>query len=248
MIGDSYYYLKKYDKALKYYEIALSYVDINNTYHLLMTNYLKARLKLKVEFSSELEKNFLETLKFHAENNILAPKCQIEFHLTEYYLKAGSPDSALKHLSDCLKVSEERQFISFLEWEVLNFMCLILPFHNLKQFIKTIFENVRGKINYEWLSDECKKRLATEIENLTDLKLFTFGKTEIWLRGEPIEEDKWVRKKSKIILAYLLTKPDTLLNKDKIIDMFFQMYRLKMLIQFSIILFLISVCCQDKQP
>jgi two-component SAPR family response regulator len=52
--------------------------------------------------------------------------------------------------------------------------------------------------------------------------MVSFGKLEFRLRGETIPESVWVRKKSKIMLAYLLAEPDRFLTKDKMIDEFFQ--------------------------
>jgi two-component SAPR family response regulator len=52
--------------------------------------------------------------------------------------------------------------------------------------------------------------------------MVSFGRLEFRLRGKLIPEEKWVRKKSKLILAYLLAKPNALLTKDEIIDKFFQ--------------------------
>jgi DNA-binding SARP family transcriptional activator len=224
-IGEAFYYLQKYDAALKNFEIAQSYIDKNNEYQLLVISYLSVKSSNKIKFQLDTEKTLLDKLNFNKENNLLQEQTQIEFHLADFYLRAGSSDTALKYLKSCLDISSGKQYLSFLESEVVNSRH-VFDFaisNNLqKQFVKTIFENVKEKINYEWLSSEYKKRLADEVESLTDLKLYSFGKTEIRLRGTPIKEEKWVRKKSKIILAYLLTKPDMVLNKDKIIDLFLQ--------------------------
>jgi two-component SAPR family response regulator len=50
----------------------------------------------------------------------------------------------------------------------------------------------------------------------------SLGSIEISVRGKPVTEDKWIRKKSKLILVYLMLNPGIKFTKDKMMDMFFQ--------------------------
>jgi LuxR family maltose regulon positive regulatory protein len=227
-IGEAYYYLRKYDLAMKNFEIAKDYNENNYEYHNILIQYLKTKLSVRIKPAAENESILLKTLEFHETNNILLQKIQIEFHLADYYLSSGMFDSAAKYLSDCLKLSSEKQYFSFLEQEILNsrhlfdFAISRPELAEFKKFIRTLFENVRGRLELNWISDNYRKRLAGEIHNTYDLSITAFGKLEFKLRGETIPETQWVRKKSKLILAYLLAEQNRLLTKDKMIDEFFQ--------------------------
>jgi LuxR family maltose regulon positive regulatory protein len=227
-IGEAYYYLKKYDLAIQNLDMAKDNIEKGNEYHMLINEYLKIIISTRINIHQDIEQVLLRVLDFHEKNNILQQKVQIEFNIADYYLRCGMNDSASKYLNNCLRVSADRQFISFLEQEILNSrsvfdFALINPALSIhKDFIKTLFENVKSRLEYNFLSDECRKRFAVQIEELNDIRMFSFGRLEFLLRGKTIGEEKWIRKKSKLILAYLLAKPKSVLTKDQIIDMFFQ--------------------------
>lgn len=227
-IGEAYFYLKNYDAALKNFEIAMDYVEQDNDYHRLLILYLRKKLSLRTEPEPDTEQILLKTLEFHEENKILQQKVQIEFYLADFYIRASMPDSAAKYLKECLKVSSEKQYISFLQQEILNSR-YVLDFTishpeltAYKKFIRTLIEGVRERPHFSWISEQCRRSMTQQISELDDIRMTSFGKLEFRLRGELIPESVWVRKKSKHILAYLLAEPNTLLTKDIMIDKFFQ--------------------------
>lgn len=227
-IGEAYFYLKKYELALKNFEIAGDYNENNYEYHNILIQYLKAKLSVRYKKQQGTEKYLLEAHVFHEKNNILLPKLQIEFYLADYYLMEGMIDSAAKYLHDCLKLASEKQYVSFFEQEILtsrhlfDFAVSRPELSQFKKFIRTLFENQRARPELSWISERYKNRITDEIQKLDDLSMTTFGMLSFKLRGETIPETGWVRKKSKLILAYLLSEPNKALSKDKMIDEFFQ--------------------------
>ena len=228
IIGESFYYLKNYDSAENNFDLALKNTDERDEYHKLLILYLKKKLSVRIKLEPDTEKELIKTLEFHEKNNILQVKTQIEFNLTDYYLRSGMVESALKYLAECFKVSSEKHYLSFLEQEILNsrsvfdFAISHPELSEFKKFIRILFENVRGRLEFEWLSEKYRERLTQQIKELDDIRMYTFGRLEFVLRGEPIPETKWTRKKSKLILAYLLAEPNRVLTKDKIVDEFLQ--------------------------
>ena len=228
LIGESYYYLKNYDSALKNFEIALEYVGEGNEYHKLVILYLRKKLTVRTKTEPDVENILIKALDFHEKHNIVLQKVQIEFNLADYYLRSGMGESALEYLKDCLKVSSEKQYMSFLEQEILNsrsvfdFAISHPELSEYKKYIRTLFENVRQRLDYDWLSEKYRERLTKQTKELDDIRMNTFGRLEFELRGEPIPESKWTRKKSRIILAYLFAEPNRVLTKDKIVDEFLQ--------------------------
>lgn len=224
-IGDAYYYLNQDENAKENLELVFENITGKDKIIKIVINYLNANIEKNTHVNKSIEERLLQYCEYHEKVNMIIAALEAKFRLADFYLKSGMNDTAFKYLSECLATSAQKQYLNFFENEVFisrHLYDFAIENNIEKQFVKTILENARNKINYEWLSDACKSRLAVQIETLTDLKLYSFGRTEIWLRGNPIPEDKWIRKKSKIILAYLLTKPGMVLNKNKIIDLFFQ--------------------------
>jgi two-component SAPR family response regulator len=147
------------------------------------------------------------------------------FHIADFYFKKNSFDSALNYISQSLNISAEKQYISFLEQNFIEYRYLFdLALSNKIQpnFIRGIQESLFEKTGYYWLSGQCKKRLTLEIEKPYDIKLKTFGGLELFVRGEAVTDDKWIRKKSKLMLVYLLLNQGIKFTKDKMMDLFFQ--------------------------
>lgn len=225
IIGECFNFLGKYSLAEQNFLLAQDYFEKDDEYMNLLYLFLISKLESRAVVNETIENSYLKFLKYLDENKLFQSTVQVQFHLADFYLKSNMTDTARKYLSLCLDTSSDKQYISYLENEVFpsrRVFDFAIENNIQKQFVKTIIENVRNKNTYSWISGECKKRLEVQAESLTDLGLYTFGKTEIWLRGEKVPEEKWTRKKSKIILAYLLVKPDYILNKNKIIDIFFQ--------------------------
>lgn len=223
-IGESYMFLNKRDLAEKYYDIAEANKEEGNDYHQLELNLHYTILNKITAVDKSTEKTLLESLNYFEQNGLIYAKAQIEFHLADYYYKAGLMESAVKFLKDSLKTSSEKQYVSYLEqlYPGCRYLFDFAISNNIqKDFIKDILVNILNKEDAPWLSEECRKRIKLSLPLLFDIHMRAFGGIEIMVRGNVIEEDRWIRKKSKMILAYLLLNPDMKFTKDKILGIFF---------------------------
>src|SRR5437016_3358917 len=59
------------------------------------------------------------------------------------------------------------------------------------------------------------------IFKLYDIYLNTFGGAEIYVCGNIVTETQWLRKKSKLILIYLMVNKGLRFTKDKMLELFF---------------------------
>jgi ATP/maltotriose-dependent transcriptional regulator MalT/DNA-binding SARP family transcriptional activator len=227
-LGEAYYYLAQHSIAQQYYELAFDYVTIDKDYLTMILNYYIAKNSFrKNQTNGKYEKILTEMLEYYEETEQVVDKSLVNFYTADYYIRSGSPDKAVKYLTACLNISAEKSFVSFLEQELTNsryIFDMILQSREMssyRQFVKTIIHNTSNKKTFKWISEECRKRFEKQSDTFTDLKLCTFGRFDLYLRGIAVNEEKWVRKKGKLLLAYLLCKPDVTLTKDKIIDLFF---------------------------
>lgn len=187
------------------------------------------KLFIHYYLESDLSKNETETallslLEYHRSNNILTFVPQLEFYLSNHYLISGKPETAIKYLRPALAAMEQKVEVIwcknelFISRQVFDFA---LASGINKRFIAKIVSYTREKPNCSRLTPEFLKKAENRAYKLTDICFFPFGNTEFFLRGEPVADDKWIRKKSKILLAYLMSDPEKIHTKDKIMDMFF---------------------------
>jgi LuxR family maltose regulon positive regulatory protein len=224
-IGESFYFLNRPDKAEQYYEQALHYKEENDEYQIFEYTLHKSILKKKNNIDSKIEMTLLKARKYFAENRILYSKVQIEFHLADLYFRKGQIKTSLLYLSESLNTSSEKQYVSFLEQLFIDSRYLfdLAIANNLqKDFVILILGGVADKLQFKWLSDESKHRISKELDKIYDISLKTFGGIEIFVRGLIVPENKWIRKKSKQILIYLLLNPTLKFTKEKMMDLFFQ--------------------------
>lgn len=241
LLAASYLYLNKFDKAAEYLNLASIYINEANKFQ--TTEFAVAEKKLKfTNLTTDTmppgrqddlryinSNDYLNTLmtasSFFDENNFLYDKVQIYFYLAEYYIKKRNYKTALGFTADLFKISSEKEYVSFLEREfrqsrdVFDF-AIQNKLH--VDFISRIMQSNLEKINTPWLSDDCKARLSSEISNIYDIELNTFGSVELKVRGKIIPDDKWKRKMRKLILAYIMLNRNKKITKEKIIDIFFQ--------------------------
>lgn len=224
LISESFMLLNRIDKANEYMGLAKSTKDPNDEYLQIEFQYHAANLSKLKNINAEMERTFLTTLKFYDAHNLIYNAVQVKLHLADYFFKRGNTETSAKYLSECLNTASERQYNSFLAQQFLQMRYLFdfaVSKNIQKDYIKTIYEKVAERNSYDWLSAECKKRLLTESHKLTDIHLETFGGVRIFVRGNEIPEDKWVRRKSKLLLLYLLINQGMRIQKDKVLGLFF---------------------------
>jgi len=224
LMYESFMLMNKIDKAGEYISLADKVRDPKDEYLQLEFQYHAANLSKLKSINSAMEKTFLATLKFYDAHNLVYNAVQVKLHLADYYFKKGNPDTSIKYLSECLNTASERQYNSFLAQHFLQMRYLFdfaVSKNIQKNYIRSIFDKVVERNSYVWLSAECKKRLLTESQKLADIRLETFGGVRLLVRGNEIPEDKWLRKKSKLLLIYLLINQGMRIQKDKVLGMFF---------------------------
>lgn len=225
LIGEAYFLSNQLENADQYFQLAFNYVDEKDEYEKMEYDLHIAILQKEKRLVATIEKVMLNAREYYENNFMLYSKVQVDFHLADYYYKMHHLDTALIYLSRSLKTSVEKQYVSFLEQNFLHFRYLFdLALVNgiESDFIRNIIENVTDRRNFGWISSECRKRIMCETDKLFDIKLNTFGGIEMLVRGRLIPENIWIRKKSKLILVYLLLNPTIKLTKEIIFDIFFQ--------------------------
>ena len=224
-IGECYYFLNENDKASRIYELALNYKSQDDEYEELEFSLHKAINDKKNSTHPGIEKVLLNALDYFENNYLVYSKVQIEFHLADFYFRSNKPDTCLKFLASSMNTSYDKKYISFLEQLFTDYRYLFdfaVKSGIQADFVSTLLNNVLEKRNIDWLSEECKKRNSISYENIFDISLVTFGGSEIMVRGKRIPENKWIRKKSKQVLIYLLVHRKAKFTKEKIIDIFFR--------------------------
>ena len=224
MICESYQLLNNKEKAKEYFSLAEQSSDPNDKSLKIEFEYYSALLMKMDSENPKIEKTLLSTIKHYESYNSVYNKTQIQFHLSDYYFKTGNPKTALEYLKESLDTASEKQYNSFLCQHFLQKRYLFdfaLSENIRKDYITHLYNLVRERNSLEWLSDKRKQRLTAENINLCDIYLSTFGGAEILVRGTLITEEKWIRKKSKLLLVYLLINQGIKIQKDKVLGLFF---------------------------
>lgn len=214
----------KKEKASEYMELAYRLKNPNDEYLNSELEYHRAILVKAAGFDPKTEKILLNTLKHYENTSSLYDISQVKFHLAELYYKKNELQTSLKFLTESLLLAKEHNYLSFLVQHFhLNGYLFDLAISNrlLREFVKELKIKITERNNLPWLSDECRTRLDAESKKLYDISLYTFGGAELYLRGVALKEDAWVRKKSKLLLIYLLINRGLKIQKDKILGIFF---------------------------
>jgi ATP/maltotriose-dependent transcriptional regulator MalT/two-component SAPR family response regulator len=224
IISESYLFLNSIDKANEYIKLAES-IRVNTDEYL--SNEFdshKAILKKITSVEPAMEKLFIANHKNYESSNYTYNKTQVEFHLADYYYKKGNFDTCIQFLKTCLETSYQKSYHSYLTQHYRSYRYLfdLARANNIETgYLKFLHEKVREKLEILWHSEACKERSKREIIEINDVSLKTFGGTEILVRGKAVKEDLWIRKKSKLLLIYLLVNQGLRIQKDKVLGIFF---------------------------
>lgn len=231
--------------AVKYLEISQAYYDSGNInksneiFELACSHYKKCEpielfdilfnyfthLINHDKYDHEKSGNvILETIEWHKKKNILKPLGIFYFHLSLLKIKTNNFSIAHVYIKESFNNLKRQMNNSFLENCIIRSRIVFdyaISENIDKKMIRDIASSLFTKYQLNFLNDEFKKYYTEEINRLLDLQFLPFGKAEIFLRGERISEDKWIRKKSKILLVYLMSDPNQIHTKDEIMDIFF---------------------------
>jgi ATP/maltotriose-dependent transcriptional regulator MalT/DNA-binding SARP family transcriptional activator len=226
LIGDSYYSLSKYSKAEEYYDLAFKHLNDKNRLEQVQYMVSKALLvkKTEPEIQKVCEEVLLEAYEFYKMNNFTYNTAQTAFHLADYYLRKNEQLNATRYLKECLGISSEKEYTSYLEKELPGSRSLFdfAEMNNLNtDFINFLKDSFINKKDESWTSEECKRRIRKEIFEFYDIRAELFGKPLIYFRGELCDESEWSKKKWKLIFIDLLLSRRKELTKDRIIDSYY---------------------------
>lgn len=218
------FYLDKSEIALDYLNLASGYADESSKTDYLAINTLKAIINYKKRADKKTEQILLDAYEYYSNTQSYFDKTIIAFQLSKIYFHEHKPGSAANYLKESLTLASDKENISFLireipvERNIFNFA--IVKDIN-KTFVKHLILSYDELLNLHWISDGYRNRLSESIDKIYDIKMNAFGELRFKVRGKPIPEDKWIRKKRKLILAFLMLTHNELVTKDKIIDTFF---------------------------
>jgi ATP/maltotriose-dependent transcriptional regulator MalT/two-component SAPR family response regulator len=224
LISESYLLLGNKTQSEEYMTLAGKIVNPGDEYLAREFDYNKALIDKMDNVRASVEKTLLSALKHYESQNFVYNITQVHFHLADLYYRKGNYQTSLKFLSNCLKTASEKQYISFLIQHYSGMRYLFdfaLSSGIEKDFLFSIYQIIKERNSFDWLSEKCKKRLNKESKELCDIHLTTLGGIEILARGKQVKEDKWIRKKSKLLLIYLLVNQGIKIQKDKVMGLFF---------------------------
>lgn len=226
LIGDSYYCLSRYSKAEEYFDLAFKYLNDKNRLEQVQYMVSKALLVKKTEpdIPKVCGEVLLEAYEFYKENHFTYNMAQAAFHLADYYFSKNEQINATRYLKECLSISSEKEYTSYLEKE-LPLSRSLFDFAEMNdlstEFIGLLKDSFINKKEEHWTSNECKKRITKEIFEFYDIRAELFGKPAIYFRGELSEESEWSKKKWKLIFIDMLISRRKELTKDRIIDSYY---------------------------
>ncbi len=224
ILGECNYYLGNKEKSENYYKLAEKYIDDENENDKASLNLFRHINNLTGNHQQGYDTELLKQYSYFDSKNSNYDKIIAQYYLAVYYLANGLPGTSLEYLEKALNLAKEKEYNAFLIREYLrsNELFNFALKNNIhKDTIKSIYSRITDIENFEWVGTEYRLALNSKIENLYDIKMTSFGKLAFTVRGETVDESKWIRKKRKLILCYLFLSSNYSLSKDKIIDVFF---------------------------
>ncbi|MEO8512028.1 MAG: BTAD domain-containing putative transcriptional regulator [Ignavibacteria bacterium] len=221
-LGECSYYLNKFESAVKYHELAGSYLNISSENDSLLNLLFKAISKINSAPPEETEKELTKAYAYFTSIESSYDRSIAGFYLAKFYYINNNPETCSQYLEIVFKLSKEKGYFSFLLREYISSeeIFKLLPSEykaSYKEFLAASSEIAE----LSWISENYKEFLKSFIESKYDLKMLAFGGLKFFLKGEEIPEKKWVRKKRKLFLCYLIHSHNQTISKDKIVDVFF---------------------------
>jgi LuxR family transcriptional regulator, maltose regulon positive regulatory protein len=218
----NYFLLDDYDNSYKYLLLNKKYTELLNLGYYKKIHMLReAIFSVKYDLSKSAEEILLNTHNyFNSISNIILIT-QTEKYLSNYYLLNNDIQSAVENLTKFLNETnfETNDLINLRN--LIDFALSRPELTQNKDKVHHAFTQFFDRLNIEGTSDEYKRKMKIEIDNLYDIRMTAFRNLEFVSRGVPVLETKWRKKKGKSILAYMMLNPKARYNKDKLIEMFF---------------------------
>lgn len=224
LLGESSYYAGNLSQSKSYYKLSLEYIDEENEKDKVILNMLETVNAMTVKITQRHEVELLRAYSYLDTENAHYDKTSAGYYLAEYYYKTGMLDTSLKYMEKTLSLAKEKEYYAVMIREYLRENELFNYCKNNKiniDIIHEIFARVSELPELGWISPEYRSKISGKISTLFDIRMECFGGLEFIVRGKPVEDSKWIRKKRKLILAYLFLANNRSLTKDKLIDVFF---------------------------
>jgi ATP/maltotriose-dependent transcriptional regulator MalT/DNA-binding SARP family transcriptional activator len=224
LLGESAYYLGDIQKSKSYYNLALESVDKENEKDIYVLNLYQTVNKLSLNSGTELETELLNAYSYLGTEKANYDMTEAGFYLSVYYYKNGMTETAVKYLEKTITLAKEKEYYSFLLREYLHSKELFnfsLQNKIHRDTVKDVFNIISGICELGWINPKYRKMLNEKVDTLYNIRMNCFGGLEFIVNGKTVDDKKWIRKKRKLILCYLLLSNTRSLTKDKIIDVFF---------------------------
>lgn len=216
------YYLHSSEAADSYTALALKYVSSSNSSEAVLFDLIAIINRLeknKAEISADkLEK----VIEFLDSNNSNYDKAIALYYLAKCHYLNGNTASSGNFINKTFNLAREKGYDAFLFREFLfdpeffEFACAAAGLNKF-EFISP----ADAVYDSELISSDHKNFVKLFIENCYVLKMYLFGGLKFIFKGKEIPENKWIRKKRKLILCCLLLDNNKRLSKDRVIDLFF---------------------------
>jgi ATP/maltotriose-dependent transcriptional regulator MalT len=141
LLVDSYYFMNDNRKAHEYYELSCKSLDPNNELEKMEMKATLAMLNKKDNLDSSIENTLLEAYEYYHDNQFVHNKIQACYNLADYFMKKGDVNNAKKYLEECLRISSEKGYLSYLYRELhysKNLMEFALKHDIYPDFVKKI--------------------------------------------------------------------------------------------------------------
>jgi tetratricopeptide (TPR) repeat protein len=128
-------------KAHEYYELSCKSLDPNNELEKMEMKATLAMLNKKDNLDSSIENTLLEAYEYYHDNQFVHNKIQACYNLADYFMKKGDVNNAKKYLEECLRISSEKGYLSYLYRELhysKNLMEFALKHDIYPDFVKKI--------------------------------------------------------------------------------------------------------------
>lgn len=220
-LGECSYFLGNTEKCENYYRLAYDYIDKDNESD--RTTLEMFRL-INNSNRNQNPEALMDVYRIFSEQNSFYDKAVCCFYMAEGYFKNNNRETSLRFLNECLIISKEKEYKSFLFRELIRSKIIFnfaIESNTEKPFVKDIFSIISRLEEQSWLCDSHRENLKNIMFKVADIRMKAFGKLEFYVSGNLVDEKKWIRKKRKLILAYLLLNPDYSAAKERIIDIFY---------------------------
>jgi DNA-binding SARP family transcriptional activator len=220
-LGECSYYLDNNESAFKYLELAEKYIDSTSENDRILNLLLKTISKIDSAANESSEKELLKVYDYLSSIGSNYDRSIAGFYLAKCY-QLNNPETCRQFLETVFALSREKGYFSFLFREYIRSAKIFeLAGKKHKASVMEFLAQAEEVSELNWISESYRDKLKKFIDNKYDLKMLAFGGLKFILKGEEIPEKKWLRKKRKLLLGYVMIFRTQTLSKDKIVDMFF---------------------------